>query len=92
MHFFSLQIYLGDLTAQDVSVEVFSEPSQNDANNVHEMHIDYPIPGTVNGFVYSTTIPAIRPISDYTPRIKPHHPDCIIPLETQHILWVQYTD
>lgn len=89
MHFFSLQIYLGDLTAQDVSVEVFSEPSQSDVTNVHEMHIDYPIPGTVNGFVYSTSIPAVRPISDYTPRIKPHHPDCIIPLETQHILWVK---
>ncbi|MFZ2313378.1 MAG: alpha-glucan family phosphorylase, partial [Methylobacter sp.] len=70
MHFFSLQIYLGDLTAQDVSVEVFSEPTKSDTENVFEMQIDHPIPGTVNGFVYSITIPATRPISDYTPRIK----------------------
>jgi len=89
MHFFSLQIYLGDLTEQDVSVEVFSEPTKSDTENVIEMQIDQPIPGTVNGFVYSITIPATRPISDYTPRIKPRHPDCMIPLETQHILWVK---
>ncbi len=89
MHFFSLQIYLGDLTAQDVSVEVFSEPTKSDTENVYEMHIDHPIPGTVNGFIYSIAIPATRPISDYTPRIRPHHPDCMIPLETQHILWVK---
>jgi len=89
MHFFSLQIHLGDLTAQDVSVEVFSEPTKSDIDNVHEMQIDHPLPGTVNGFVYSLTLPATRPISDYTPRIRPNHPDCLIPLETQHILWVR---
>jgi len=89
MYFFSLQIYLGDLTAQDVSVEVFSEPTKSDVDNVHEMQIDHPLPGTVNGFVYRLTMPATRPISDYTPRIRPNHPDCLIPLETQHILWVR---
>jgi starch phosphorylase len=89
MHSFRLQIYLGDLTAKDVSVEVFSEPTKSDTENVIEMQIDHPIPGTVNGFVYSITIPATRPISDYTPRIKPRHHDCMIPLETQHILWVK---
>ncbi len=89
LHCFSLQIYLGDLTAQDVTVEVYSEPTHSDIENVHVMHIDQPLPGAVNGYIYSLSIPATRPISDYTPRIRPHHPDCLIPLETQHILWLK---
>lgn len=87
-HFFSLQLYLGDLTAEDVMVEVFSEPEAGDIQNVHVMHLDQPLPGAVNGYIYSLNIPATRPISDYTPRIRPDHPDCLVPLETHHILWV----
>ncbi len=88
-YFFSLQVYLGDLTAQDVRVELFSEPAENDMDNIHEMRIDHALPGAVNGFVYSISIPAIRPISDYTPRIIPSHPDVSVPTEAQPILWVK---
>jgi starch phosphorylase len=88
-HFFSLQIYLGDLTAQDVTVEVYSDPTHDDEKNVYAMRIGQPIPGAVNGYAYSLSIPATRPISDYTPRIRSQHPDCLIPLETHHILWVR---
>jgi len=89
IHFFRLEIYLGDLSAQDVIVEIFSEPMDSNNQNVFEMQITQAIPGAINGFIYSATIPATRPITDYTPRIKPNHPDCLIPLETQHILWVR---
>ncbi|MGJ0430027.1 alpha-glucan family phosphorylase [Methylobacter sp.] len=89
VYFFSLQIYLGDLTAQDVRVELFAEPIEGDTDNIHEMHIDHALPGAVNGFVYTISIPAKRPISDYTPRIIPNHPDAGIPAEAQAILWVK---
>jgi starch phosphorylase len=88
-HFFSLHIYLGDLTPEDVSVQLFSEPSPDIRSLVHEIEIERPIPGAVNGYVYAITIPAVRPIGDYTPRIVPRHPDCRVPMETQHILWVK---
>ena len=88
-HFFSLQIYLGDLTAQDVTVEVYSDPTHNDTKNVHAMRLDHPLPGAVNGYAYSLSIRSTRPILDYTPRLRPNHPDCLIPLETHHILWVR---
>jgi starch phosphorylase len=86
---FKLHIYLGDLAAEDVSVQLFSEPAADMPENIYPIPIAHPIPGAVNGYVYSTTIPAVRPIRDYTPRIIPHHPACRVPIETQHILWIK---
>jgi starch phosphorylase len=86
---FRLHVYLGDLTAEDVSVQLFSEPAADIQENIHQIPIDHPIPGAVNGYVYSTTIPAVRPLKDYTPRIIPRHPACLVPIETQHILWIK---
>ncbi|WP_374089282.1 alpha-glucan family phosphorylase [Methylomicrobium lacus] len=86
---FKLHIYLGDLTADDVEVQLFSEPTVDIQQAIHPIPIDHPIPGAVNGYVYSLTIPAIRPLKDYTPRIIPRHPGCQVPIETQHILWIK---
>jgi starch phosphorylase len=43
--------------------------------------------GAVHGYVYNAQVPASRPVSDYTPRVIPYHPDAIIPLEAAQILW-----
>jgi starch phosphorylase len=86
---FSLHIYLGDLTPDDVAVQLYSEPSAGILENVHEIGIERPIPGTVNGFVYTITIPAVRAITDYTPRVIPRHSGCRVPMETQRILWAK---
>jgi len=37
--------------------------------------------------VYSAETPAVRPPSDYTPRIIAYHPAARIPLEEARILW-----
>ncbi|MGR9086054.1 MAG: alpha-glucan family phosphorylase [Gammaproteobacteria bacterium] len=87
-HDFILHIYLGDLTADDVSVQLFSEPSADIRETIHEMPIEHPIPGAINGYVYHIVIPAVRPINDYTPRIIPRHTVCGVPMETQLIHWV----
>jgi len=87
-HRFRMQVYLGELTAEDVCVELFSETPEEDAFNILPMQIEQALAGAVNGFIYGTRIPATRPISDYTPRIRPYHPDCLVPLETTHIFWV----
>jgi starch phosphorylase len=36
---------------------------------------------------YSAQMSAIRPASDYTARIIPHHPNASVPLEARQILW-----
>jgi starch phosphorylase len=87
-YLFRMHVYLGELTAEDVCVELFAEVPEQDTFSIQPMQIEQALPGAVNGFIYSTRIPATRPISDYTPRIRPYHPDCLGPLETTHIFWV----
>jgi starch phosphorylase len=87
-YLFRMHVYLGELTAEDVSVELFAEAPEQDTYSIQPMQIEQALPGAINGFIYSIRIPATRPISDYTPRIRPYHPDCSVPLETTHIFWV----
>ena len=87
-YLFSMHVYLGELSAEDVCVELFAEVPEQDTFCIFPMQIEQVLAGAVNGFIYSTRIPATRPISDYTPRIRPYHPDCQVPLETAHIFWV----
>jgi glycogen phosphorylase len=87
-YLFRMHVYLGELTAEDVRVELFAEVPQEASFCVQPMQIKQALTGSVNGFIYSTSIPATRPISEYMPRIRPFHPDCFLPLETSHIFWV----
>jgi starch phosphorylase len=43
--------------------------------------------GTGDGYEYRVSIPAGRPLGDYTPRLVPNHPNASIPLEAPEILW-----
>ena len=40
-----------------------------------------------NHILYSATVPANRPTSDYTPRVIPYGLKASVPLEAYHILW-----
>jgi glycogen phosphorylase len=46
-----------------------------------------PLVGATHGYLYSAHVPATRPAGDYTPRVIPHHPAAIVPLEAAQILW-----
>jgi starch phosphorylase len=87
-HHFKIQIYLGELDPQDVCVQLFAEPRNPGDYSIHALQAQFALQGAANGFLYSGSAPADRPISDYTPRIVPQHPDCLVPLETGHIRWI----
>ncbi|ESS66799.1 glycogen phosphorylase GlgP [Methyloglobulus morosus KoM1] len=87
-YLFRMHVYLGELTAEDVRVELFAEAPQEASFSVQPMDIEQALAGAVNGFIYTTRIPATRPITDYTPRIRPFNPDCFLPLEASYIFWV----
>ena len=38
---------------------------------------------------YEATVATARPAEHYTPRIRPYHPDAILPLENALILWLK---
>ncbi|MGR9052475.1 MAG: alpha-glucan family phosphorylase [Gammaproteobacteria bacterium] len=88
-HSFRMHVYLGELSADDVSVELFSESTENNTYEALPMQIEQALTGAVNGFVYAIRVPSQRPITDFTPRIIPNHPDTAVPLETNVIYWVK---
>ena len=87
---FRVQIYLDDLESANVTVELYAEPYNDESRpECWQMERKGKLAGAVNGFVYEVTVPARRRSSDYTPRVRPWHPDVATPLEDAHILWMR---
>jgi glycogen phosphorylase len=84
---FQVQIFLGNLDPADVSTELYAEGGNGKETDRISMKRGARIQGSENGFVYSASVPATRPVADYTPRIVPHHEGAIVPLESSYILW-----
>ncbi len=86
---FRVQIYLDDLDPDDLTAELYAEPLKPEGHpEIIYLERKEKLAGAVNGFIYQTSIPARRPSSDYTPRVRPWHPEVVIPLEEAHILWM----
>ena len=90
-HTFTVQVYLDDLDADMVQVELYADSADLSAEQVEpERHIMKQmdrLSGAVHGYRYTIVIPDQRPISDYTVRIIPCQPGAQVPLENQCILW-----
>jgi starch phosphorylase len=86
-YLFQLQVYLSDLDPDAVQVELYADPLDGNIPVRQVMLRGHQFVGAVHGYVYSAQVPALRPASDYTPRLIPYHPDAIIPLEAAQILW-----
>jgi len=86
-HAFHVQVYLGDLAPEAVRVELYADPAHGEVARPVEMTRGAEMAGAVKGHVYSAETPAVRPPSDYTPRIIAYHPAARIPLEEARILW-----
>jgi starch phosphorylase len=86
-HVFRQQVYLGELGADAVRVELYADGLDGKTPGRLEMTRAEAIAGAAAAFVYIAQVPAARPASDYTPRIVPYHPDAAVPLEANRILW-----
>jgi starch phosphorylase len=87
-HDFELQVYLGNLSPDFVQVELYANAPAGGAPERHVMvRNGRPESAEDDGAVYSVRVAAARPASDYTPRIIPHHPGALIPLEAPQIQW-----
>ncbi len=87
---FCVQIYLDDLDPEAVDAELFAEPLDGEQEPEHwPMKRSERLAGAINGFLYKASIPKRRPSSDYTPRLVPSHPEALVPLEENHILWMR---
>jgi starch phosphorylase len=86
-HFFRVQVYLDGLDPEAVKVELYAEGRNGNAADCPAMERGERISGPADGFVYSASVPKIRPASDYTPRLIPRCDEASVPLEAGFILW-----
>jgi starch phosphorylase len=86
---FHLPVYLGDLSPEDVRVELYAEVEAGLGAVCHAMTVSGEISGAVNGYVYQAEVSAERPAGHYTPRIVAGHMAVAVPMEARFILWQQ---
>lgn len=84
LHQVEAQLYLGDLDADAVRVELYADGQPAECRALQRAHA---LVGATHGYAYRLELPAERPAGDYTLRVVPAHPDAKVPLESAHILW-----
>ncbi len=83
---FAVQVQLGELPPDAARVELYAD---GDGASRVPMTRDRRVEGSANGYVFTASVPAFRPASDWTPRVVPDHPGAVVPLEAPHILWAR---
>ncbi len=86
---FSALIYLGEMSVDDVCVELYADRDQGNPAEIIELSRDGATVGSMNGYIYTGHVQTSRPASDYTVRIVPRHAAAIVPTELPLILWQQ---
>jgi glycogen phosphorylase len=86
-HVFEVHVYLGDIDPDAVRLELYSN-SVNGGDPVRqEMKAVRQLAATLGGYVYTASLSATRPATDYTARVIPFHDSVAVPLEARQILW-----
>jgi starch phosphorylase len=84
---FEVQVFFGELCPDAASVELYAEASTDGNTFRQKMNVARQPDAPDNPILYSATVPANRPASDYTPRVIPCGLKASVPLEAPHILW-----
>ncbi|MGZ5059966.1 MAG: DUF3417 domain-containing protein, partial [Methylobacter sp.] len=83
----TLHVYLDELPAEFVRVEIYADAKDTNKPFCRIMECKTALSGSINGYIYETTVPADRPADHYTPRLVPAHCHANIPAEEAHIKW-----
>ena len=86
-HFIGVEVYLQDISADLVRVELYADGVRNEAAVQQEMTRLRALPGEAGGYAYSATVTSARPATDYTARIMPRGDGLAVPLEAGWIFW-----
>lgn len=86
-HRFEVQVYLDDVDAGAVSVELYADPVGGDGPVRESMQRDHELIGSRGGYAYVASVPATRSANDYTPRVVPFKTGASVPLEASYIVW-----
>jgi glycogen phosphorylase len=86
LHRFEVEVHLDDLDPQAVRVELYADAGRGGPIR-QQMQRIRAAAGADGGYVYGVQVPAIRPATDFTPRIVAHRDGVAVPLEAEFILW-----
>jgi len=86
-HVFEVPVYLDDVPADYVRVELFAVGLHGDPPVRQVMQRGNELLGSVGGYNYTASVPADRPREDYTARVVPFRAGAVVPLEANEILW-----
>jgi len=86
-HVFELQVYLDDLDPTAVRVELYADGLRGNAPVRQAMKCIRQLDGEAGGYVYRTSVSAIRPPTEYTARVIPRFDRVAVPLEEARVLW-----
>lgn len=86
-HRFEFEVFLGELSPNDVVAEVYAE-SGNGEDSLHQIMSHTRKSGAPAGFfVFKGSVPASQSVDHYTARLRPDFAGVSIPLEAAQILW-----
>jgi len=83
----SAAVYFGDIDQADVATELYADAGQDGRPIVLPMTKGDPLPGAMNGNIYSVRLEVSRPAADFTVRVVPAHPGVELPAELPLIAW-----
>jgi starch phosphorylase len=86
-HTINLRIFLGDLSPESVRIEIYADGIAGGAEIHEEMTRTENASGETSSYIYSGSVSAARPASNYTTRAIPYRDGVAIPLENSRILW-----
>lgn len=86
-HHFSVQVFLGGFSANEISVEMYAAESGDKPPEKHELVFQNLLQAEPSLAVFLAAVPAGRAAADYTARIIPRLPQLAVPLETTAVLW-----
>ena len=86
-HIFKIQVYFNGLDPDSVRIELYADGTNGDDALRLVMTRDKKLVGTENGYIYTSEVEVVRPISDFTARAIPFYSGVAVPLEANQILW-----
>jgi starch phosphorylase len=84
---FAVPVYLGDMSAGDVSVELYADSIGEEVSPIVPLVCREPVPGAMNSYIYFGQVADTRPADHFTVRIIPKHTGVRVPTELPLILW-----
>lgn len=88
-HVFDVDVWLANLSPADVVAELYAEATAGDSAVRVPMQRSSHRNGDEGAHLFTASVTADRPASDYTARLLPQHSGVSVPLEATAILWAR---